>query len=221
MPKTALITGGGRGLGRAIADNLVHDHYVALSYFSDKTPGKIFVCKHPGNLAIYADFRDPDEPAELVRMVASAFGKIDAIVNAATLSAQEEGAVDPARRAEREQVNRAAPAALLAAALPHMPQGSAVLNIAACPAGTNPETTAALRKKTRAQARMLAEDGIRANTILPAPRGLRPETAPARGEIFADVPNELAAAARYLLSDAATELNGEVIAVGIPQTATA
>ncbi|WP_424941942.1 SDR family NAD(P)-dependent oxidoreductase [Aliiroseovarius crassostreae] len=230
MTKTVLITGGARGIGRAIADDLVRDHRVILTYFSDKTPGKIFVAKNPGNLAIRADFTNPDEPAEVVKMAVSAFGKIDAIVNNAAIVAETPiEDMDPAQHAAMYQVNVTAPAALVAAALPHMPDGSAVLNVASvnafsppASAGAYAASKAALIAMTKAQAKALGPRGIRVNAIAPGP--IERSYAPRPEEVQADIrtdsalgrngqPSDIAGPARFLLSEAAGFITGEVLTV--------
>lgn len=179
--KIALVTGGGRGgIGRAIADDLAHDHRVAITYFSDKPAGKVFTVKHPGSLAVRSDLTDPDEPAELVRMVVSAFGRIDLLVNNAGIVRETpHDTVEPALHARMYQANvTAPPAALLAAALPHMAAGgSAVLNIASINAASPPPESAgvyaaskaALIAMTKSQAKALggSRGGIRVNAIAP------------------------------------------------------
>lgn len=228
--KTVLITGGARGIGRAIADELVRDHRVILTYYSDKTPGKIFVAKNPGNLAIRADFIDPDEPTEVVKMAVSAFGKIDAIVNNAGIIAETPvDDVDPVRHASLYQVNVTAPAALVAAALPHMPDGAAILNIASVNAASPPASAgayaaskAALIAMTKAQAKALGPRGIRVNALAPGvvehPDKPRPDDV--LGMVRADTalgrigaPQDIAGPARFLLSDAARFITGEVLTV--------
>lgn len=228
--KVALITGGGRGIGRAISEDLARDHRVAITYFSDKPAGKMFTVKHKGSLAIRADFTDPDEPAEVVRMVASAFGRIDILVNnAGIIRETPHDSVDAAEHARLYQANVTAPAALLAAALPHMAPGSAVLNIASINAASPPESAgvyaaskAALIAMTKSQAKALGPRGIRVNAIAPgaiernyAPRPddvqkiIRDDTALRRNGL----PQDIAGPARFLLSEAAGFVTGEVLTV--------
>ncbi|WP_421703576.1 SDR family NAD(P)-dependent oxidoreductase [Aliiroseovarius sp.] len=228
--KIALVTGGGRGIGRAIADDLARDHRVAITYFSDKPAGKVFTIKHPGSLAVRSDLTDPEEPAELVKLVISAFGRIDILVNnAGIVQETPHDTVDAALHARIYQANVTAPAALLAAALPHMAPGSAVLNIASINAASPPESAgvyaaskAALIAMTKSQAKALGPRGIRVNAIAPgaierdyAPRAdevqqqIREDTALARnGE-----PADIAGPARFLLSEAAGFITGEVLTV--------
>ncbi|MDA5093884.1 SDR family oxidoreductase [Aliiroseovarius sp. KMU-50] len=230
MKKTVLITGGARGIGRAIADDLVRDHNVVLTYYSDKTPGKIFVAKNPGNIAFRADLTDPEEPAEVVKMAVSAFGQIDAIVNNAGIVKETPvDEVDAARHAMIYQANVTAPAAIVAAALPHMSKGAAVVNIASVNATSPPASAgayaaskAALVAMTKAQAKALGVRGIRVNAIAPGPieRDYAPRPDDVLNELRADsalgrvgVPQDIAGPTRFLLSDAAGFITGEVLTV--------
>lgn len=228
--RIALVTGGGRGIGRAIADDLARDHRVAITYFSDKPAGKLFAIKHPGSLAVRSDLTDPEEPAELIKLVVSAFGRIDLLVNNAGIAQDTpHDRVDAALHARMYQTNVTAPAALLAAALPHMAPGSAVLNIASINASAPPEragvyaaSKAALIAMTKSQAKALGPRGIRVNAIAPGPieRDHAPRPQDVRVLIREDTalgrdgtPADIAGPARFLLSAAAGFITGEVLTV--------
>lgn len=86
--RVALITGGARGIGRAIALHLAPAHWdVAICYRSSEREAQETVeaiTKTGGNgLAVRADVSDPEAALDLVRRVEKAAGQIDALVNCA------------------------------------------------------------------------------------------------------------------------------------------
>ena len=171
--KTALITGGARGIGRAIAENLARDHCVAITYNS--TPPKALLCDHPDIFAIKADLSDPDAPTQIIDSMIAKFGQIDVIVNnAGAIEMTPLDAVDAHAEARNLAVNLIAPMGLLSAALPHLPRGAAIVNIssvnAVLPAmgGSGYSASkAALNTWTCGAAKELGPKGIRVNAIAP------------------------------------------------------
>ena len=86
--KVALITGGARGIGRAVAGRLARDGWaVAVSYRTSEAAAAEFEAEMRGRgaeaAAIRADVSDPAAAADLVRRVESLFGRIDALINCA------------------------------------------------------------------------------------------------------------------------------------------
>lgn len=86
FPRVALVTGGGRGIGQAIALELGRNGAtVAINYLKDKksaekTVGEIK--KHGGNAeAIQANVTKDNEVEKLINTVINHFGKIDILVN--------------------------------------------------------------------------------------------------------------------------------------------
>ncbi|MBZ5497086.1 MAG: SDR family oxidoreductase [Acidobacteriia bacterium] len=86
--RVALITGGARGIGRAVATALVERGWaVAASYRTSEEQARSLEAELKGMgghaLALQADASDPASAEELVRRAESEFGRIDALVNCA------------------------------------------------------------------------------------------------------------------------------------------
>lgn len=127
-PRAALVTGGARGIGRAIASDLAADHDVIVSHHA--TPPDALLADHPGIRTIGADLADPAAAAGVIAATVEAFGRIDVLVcNAGAIDLTPIDTDDFGAHARVMAVNVLTPMALLAAALPHMAPGSAVVNI--------------------------------------------------------------------------------------------
>lgn len=88
MERVALITGGARGIGRAIARALAEDGWaIAIAYRSSEAEaGELVDSVRKGGgraLAVAADVSDPDACSELVERTLAELGRIDALVNCA------------------------------------------------------------------------------------------------------------------------------------------
>ncbi|NNE54009.1 MAG: SDR family oxidoreductase, partial [Sulfitobacter sp.] len=128
-----------------------------------------------------------------------------------------------------QTVNVAAPMALLDAALPHLQRSASVINISsvnarlpAMGALSYSASKAALEIWTRGAAKTLGPKGIRVNAIAPGaierPESPRPpDLVKAFVEMTAlgrsGVPEDIAKVVRFLASDAAGFITGEVITV--------
>lgn len=225
MKKVALVTGGARGIGRAIAQDLGRDHAVAITCNTSSPDGL-----SEDVLAIQADLRDDASPGRIVSEVMRVFGRIDVIVNNAGIVRETPiSGSDPSHAAEVLAVNLLAPNSLLSAALPYLEAGAAIVNISSVNAVLPPRdasiygaSKAALNLWTRAMAKELGPKGIRVNAVAPGATNI-PE-APRSAELtqlFVDqtalgrigVPEDIAPAVRFLASDAARFITGEVLAV--------
>ncbi len=86
--RVALITGGAKGIGRAIAVALAADGwFVAICYRTSEAEAKQtideVIAQGVEGLAIRADVSDPSAAADLVRQVEERWGRIDALINGA------------------------------------------------------------------------------------------------------------------------------------------
>jgi NAD(P)-dependent dehydrogenase (short-subunit alcohol dehydrogenase family) len=244
--KVALITGGSKGIGRAIALSFAEagaDVAVAARgpEALDKTTREIEE-RGPRALAITADVSDPDQVGAMVDTATSELGGIDILVNNAG-AAPFFSTVDAIRLEGFEKyfrinflsalyATRAAAPALLKKGL-----GASVINVAsvaafiASPGLTYYSTAkAAMVNLTRTVAREWAGFGVRVNAIAPGwietelNEGARQDptfTETIRGSIPMGrwgTAEEVAGVARFLASDAASFMTGSVVVVDGGQT---
>lgn len=181
--KSALITGGSRGIGAAIAKRLAKEGAsVAITYTSspDKADAvvKAIVAAGGKALAVKAEASDAEAVKAAVAATAKAFGKVDILVNNAAIAPF--GPIDDLQLADFDHgfaVNVRAPFIAVQAALPHMGTGGRIINIGSVNADSMPiqggsiyaMTKAALMGMTRGLARDLGARGITVNTVQPGP----------------------------------------------------
>jgi len=218
----ALITGGARAIGRAIASDLAADHTVVITYHT--TPPDALLADQPDIMAIPADLSDPQVALDIIHQVITRYGRLDVIVNNAGSIHMDD--MDPAANFA---VNVAAPMALLDAARPHLHRGASIINISSLNAELPAmgavgfsASKAALNTWTRGMAKTLGPQGIRVNGIAPGaierPEDPRP---PELVKAFvgmtalgrSGVPEDIAKVVRFLASDAAGFITGEIITV--------
>lgn len=135
--KVALVTGGARGIGAAIAKKLAEEGAdIAINYSAsvDQANALVKELERQGvrAKAFKANQADPKEVEELVRAVIKHFGHLDILVNNAGVFVQ--GAIDDASAdvtalTRQLAVNVNGVVTAVRAAIPHMRKGSKIINI--------------------------------------------------------------------------------------------
>lgn len=236
--KVALITGGDSGIGRAVAIAFAREGAdVAISYLDEhedaRDTGRLVTqagrrCELlPGDIAQAAHCRG------IVQRTVEAFGRIDVLVN----NAAHQMSVESIEEITEEEwdrtlaINISAMFYLTRAAVPHMRPGASIINTASINADSpSPNllayatTKGAIQNFSGGLSQLLAEKGIRTNTVAPGPvwTPLIPSTMPAeKVRHFGEQvpmkrpaqPAELAPVYVMLASDEASYVSGATIAV--------
>ncbi|MFG2021971.1 SDR family NAD(P)-dependent oxidoreductase [Actinomadura geliboluensis] len=179
--RTALVTGGGRGIGAAIALRLARDGAdVAVTYVraAERAADVVRGIQAAGRrgLAIAADAADPAAAAGAVDQVAAEFGRLDILVNNAGIAP-----FGPVEDVSAEELNQTIDLHVRAAfvtaqaAVRHLGPGGRIINIGSSMAERVPYpgwtlyamTKSALTGLTRGLARDLGPRGITANVVQP------------------------------------------------------
>ena len=227
--RTALVTGGSRGIGQAIAAELaIAGAEVVIGYRSgadeaEKVAGEI------GGRAVQADVSDPEEAKRLVEEA----GDVDILVNNAgvtrdgllarmsdedwdvVVDTNLRGTFNTCRAVTRGMMKRRSGAIV---------NISSIVGVHGNPGQTNYSASkAGIIGFTKALARELGTRGIRANVVAPGYISTRltnelPEEL--KGAMLANTPlgrfgepEDVAGAVRFLCSDAAAFVTGEVLLV--------
>ncbi|MFJ2395474.1 SDR family NAD(P)-dependent oxidoreductase [Streptomyces sp. NPDC087843] len=234
--KVAIVTGGSRGIGEAVALRLAEDGAdVALTYRDSgdraaEVAGRIRAMGRRAE-AVRADGADPTAVREAVDRVAAEFGRLDIVINNAGI-----GVLGPVEDLSLDDIDRVlhinvrAPIVACQAAVRHMAGGGRIINIGSCmaervalPGGSLYATSkTALIGLTRSLARELGPRGITANLVHPGPTetDMNPSDGPG-----ADIqrgltalgrygqPSDVAATVAHLAGDAGRYVTGATIAV--------
>ncbi|WP_433502582.1 SDR family NAD(P)-dependent oxidoreductase [Pseudonocardia halophobica] len=173
--KIALVTGGGRGIGRGIVDRFLEEG--AQVAVVQRRPLDDALTGHPRVAQVQADLSDSSSTATAVERTVERFGGVDVLVNNAGIMFERTiSEIRPEDWDLMMAVNLRAPLLLVQAALPHMRRrgGGSVINIGSIEGlGANPghaaycATKAGIHGMTRAMAVDLGADGIRCNAIAP------------------------------------------------------
>lgn len=181
--KTALVTGGSRGIGAAIAKRLAREGaQVAITYTSkpDKADEVVKEIEREGGkgLAIKADSASEKDVQAAVEQTVKNFGRLDILVSNAGI-----GVIAPLEKLTTADFDRSMAINVRAVfvgtqvALKHMREGGRIINIGSCNSERMPfaggaiyaATKAALIGLVKGLARDLGPRGITVNNVCPGP----------------------------------------------------
>jgi 3-oxoacyl-[acyl-carrier protein] reductase len=231
--RVALVTGGSRGIGAAVSRDLaVAGARVAVNYRTGKDAAEE-VASEIGGVALSADVSDPEQAQALVERIESELGDLDILVNNAgvtrdtliarmsdedwdvVLDTNLRGAFNTSRAVARKMLRRRSGVIVNLTSVVGLHGNPGQANYAASKAG--------LIGLTKALARELGSRGVRVNAVAPGyidtelTNVLSDEQ---RGAILANTPlgrlgqpEDVAGAVRFLCSDEAAFVTGEVLLV--------
>lgn len=240
---TCIVTGGTRGIGKAIALKMSADGYkTLLTYKSDESSAidTTQEIRRSGGecVCIKADLIRLESVDTVVETALSTWGKIDVLVNNAAISSNKSliADTDPGDWKEMLNVNLNSVFDITRKVVPLMRQqgGGNIVNLSsnitkrlAPTFGAYAVSKAGLEALTIILAKEEASNGIRVNAIAPGPintkmlQGLLDEMGPKKTKAFLDMvpmkragePEEIANMVAMLVSDVSSYVTGQVIYV--------
>ncbi|HEX2287020.1 MAG TPA: 3-oxoacyl-ACP reductase family protein [Mycobacterium sp.] len=206
--RRALVTGGSRGIGAEIVRRLAADGAaVAFTYGASAADAEKLAAEVAADggtaVAILADSADPEQVTRSVDDAVSNLGGLDVLVNNAGVASIGEIESFPMEEFDRlVAINIRGVFAAIQRAVPHLGQGSRIINIGSINADRVPlpglsvysMTKAAVAGLTRGLTRELGARGITINNVQPGP--IATEMNPEDGE-FADASRPMIALGHY------------------------
>jgi len=243
--RRALITGGDSGIGGATAIAFAREGAdVAISYLPEEEPDAqriVALIEEAGRTAVAlpGDISSPTTARALVDAAVDGLGGLDILVN----NAGKQVSIDKLEDLTDEQFDQTFKTNVYAlfwitkAALPHLPEGSSIINTSSIQAYSPSETLvdyattkASINTISKALAQQLAPRGIRVNVVAPGP--VWTPLQPSKGQPIEKVqtfgsdtplgragqPAELAPAYVFLASQESSYVVGETLNVngGMP-----
>jgi NAD(P)-dependent dehydrogenase (short-subunit alcohol dehydrogenase family) len=233
--RVALVSGGTRGIGRAITERLLADGWsVMATYLNDTAAASELAAQLPGLQVLRSDASNPADCAQAVEECTRHFGQLDHVVSVAGITRD----VQLAQLSDQDwddvlATNLSGPFRLVRAAIPAIsasPRGRIVVisSVAAmmgnAQQGAYAASKAGLVGLTKTLARELARSGTTVNLVVPGPTadsGITAATDPAFVEAITRKiplhrlgrPAEMAHAVRFLLDDLSAFTTGTAIVV--------
>jgi NAD(P)-dependent dehydrogenase (short-subunit alcohol dehydrogenase family) len=236
--KAAVITGGDSGIGRAVAIAFAREGADVLIHYLNEHEDAKDTAKYVEEagrrcVLVAGDLADRAHAKTIIPKAVEEFGKVDILVNNAAFQ-MSHPSLEEVSDEEWDHtlaVNLSAMFTLCKAAIPHMPEGGSIINSSSVNSDMpSPDlapyamTKAGIANFSASLAQLLADKGIRVNSVAPGPiwTPLIPATMPPeRVESFgeqvpmgrAGQPAELAPVYVLLASDEASYVSGARIAV--------
>ena len=233
--KRALVTGGSRGIGAAIASALAENGAdVAFTYqhSADRAAAvkESITSKGRRAVAIQADSADPEAITRSVSDAVSALGGLDILVNSAAIALNGPiSEIDVDEYQAMMDVNVRGPVLFAKAVIPHLTAGGRIITIGSGLAERVPfpgvtayaMSKSALLSFTRGLSRELGPNGITVNLVLPGSTDTDANPADGEGADFQrsmtslgryGEPSEVANAVVFLASPAASIITGAILA---------
>jgi NAD(P)-dependent dehydrogenase (short-subunit alcohol dehydrogenase family) len=233
--RVAIVTGGTRGIGRALAEG-----FVAAGAKVVVASRKVDACEETAAhltamggeaLGVATHLGDLDGLAPLVSQTVDRFGRLDIVVNnAANALTMPLGAFTPEAWAKSYDVNLRGPVFLVQEALPHLRESPSpsIVNVISAGAFLFSANVAmyagaksALMSFTRSMAAAFAADGVRVNALAPGsidtdmmranPPEAQERMAASSLQGRAASPDEMVGPALFLASDASSFVTGQVL----------
>jgi NAD(P)-dependent dehydrogenase (short-subunit alcohol dehydrogenase family) len=237
-PQTALVTGANSGIGRTVVSRLAHSGYdVAINFKVDESSADVLACELQKAgiraISVYADVGNSRDVTAMFEKVLATFGKIDALVNNAGIQVWK-----PLLDVEEAEWDRVVTTNLKgcylctqhAARNMKERRSGTIVNIGSgCNKVPFPNLSGYTASKggiemfTKSAAMELGPYGIRVNCV--APGAIETERTKKEVADFAKswsqltplrrigIPDDVAAAVEFLLSDRANFITGQTLAV--------
>jgi len=236
--KSAIITGGDSGIGRAVALAFAREGAdVLIAYLNEDSDAQetVRIVEKEGHkcVAVAGDIQVENHCKRLIERAVSEFGKLDILVNNAAFQMTRESLEEiPSEEFDRTfKTNIYAMFWLVKAALPHMPEGGSIINVGSIqayqpspPLLPYSSTKGAITTFTKGLAQEVVQYGLRANTVAPGPVWTPIIPASMPGETVSQFggtspmgrpaqPVELSPAFVFLASQESSFVNGETLGV--------
>jgi 3-oxoacyl-[acyl-carrier protein] reductase len=233
--KVAIVTGGSRGIGAAVAERLAKDGFaVVINYSGDTKSAEALAAKIEGAggraLTVKADVSDPDAVRDMFDATAKTFGGVDVLVNnAGIMQLAKIADSDDALFDRQIAVNLKGSFNAMREAARRLRDGGRIVNLSTSVVGTKLETysvyaatKAAVETMTAILSKELRGRHITVNAVAPGPtstdlflNGKSPELVDRLAKMNPmerlGTPEDIASAVAFLVGPDGGWINGQVL----------